>query len=53
MKMPEQVSEASTTMPHYTAEPLLVSSVPELAWVPRFTAVNWLGTDVEVPNQDD
>lgn len=53
MEMPEQVSEASTTMLHNAAEPLLVASVPELAWVPGITAVNRLGTDVEVPNQDD
>lgn len=53
MEMPEQVSEASATMLHYAAEPLLVGSVPELAWVPGITAVNRLGTDVEVPNQND
>lgn len=53
MKMPEQVSEVSTTVLHNAAEPLLVSPVPELAWVPRITAVNWLGTDVEIPNQND
>lgn len=53
MEMPEQVSEASTTVLHDAAEPLFIGPVPELAWVPGITAVDWLGTDVEVANQDD
>lgn len=51
--MPKQVGEVTTTVLHYAAEPLLITSVFELDQVSRITAVNWLGTDVEVPNQDD
>ena len=53
MEMPKKVGEVSTAVLHNAAEPLLISPVPEFAQVPGITAVNWLGTDVEVPNQDD
>ena len=53
MKMPEQVHKRTAIVLHHTAEPLLVCPVPELSQVPRITAVNRLGTDVEVPEQDD
>ena len=53
MEMPEQVHKRTTIVLHDTAEPLFVRSVPELSQVPRITAVNGLGTDVQIPEQDD
>ena len=53
IEMPEQVHKVAAIVLHDSAQPLLVSPVPELTHIPRITAVDGLGTDVEVPNQND
>ena len=51
--MPEQIHKVAAVVLHDTAQPFLVSPVPELAHIPGITAVDGLGTDVEVANQND
>ena len=51
--MPEQIHKVAAIALHDTAQPFLVSPVPELAHIPGITAVDGLGTDVQVPNQND
>jgi hypothetical protein len=51
--MPEQIHKVAAIVLHDSAQPFLVSPVPELAHIPGITAVNGLGTDVEIPNQND
>ena len=53
IEVPEKVHKETPIVGHDSAQPLLISPVPELARVPGITAVNGLGTDVEVPNQND
>ena len=53
IEVPEEVHKEPPIVRHDSAQPLLISPVPELARVPGITAVNGLGTDVEVPNQND
>ncbi len=53
IEMPEQIHKVAAIVLHDTAQPFLVSPIPELAHIPGITAVNGLGTDVEVPNQND
>ncbi len=53
IEMPEQIHKVAAIVLHDIAQPFLVSPIPELAHVPRITAVNGLGTDVEVPNQNN
>ncbi len=53
IEMPEQIHKVAAIVFHNTAQPFLVSPVPKLAHIPGITAVNGLGTDVEVSNQND
>ncbi len=53
IEMPEQIHKVAAIVLHDTAQPFLISPIPELAHIPGITAVNGLGTDVEVPNQND
>ena len=53
IEMPEQVHKVAAVVLHDTAQPFLVSPIPELAHIPRITAVNGLGTDVEISHQND
>ena len=52
-EMPEEIHKVAAVVLHDTAQPFLVSPIPKLAHIPGITAVNGLGTDVEVPNKND
>lgn len=53
VEVPKEVHKEPPIVRHDSAQPLLVSPVSELARVPGITAVNGLGTDVQVPDQND